>query len=693
MMLPTLLAVALMTQSPSTAPAAPIRQDTTVDVYHAISVADPFQWLETPDSPDTRAFIEQQDAIARAALNTPLRAELRARLEALVNYPRMSTPSRYGNGRLVFSRNSGLQPQSVVYVQDGLTGEPRVLFDPNTFSADGTVALSSTSISDDGTIASYGVSDGGSDNQTIKFRNVDTGEDLSDELKDMRFSGISFLPGSKAVIYNKYPDPNSRLNSTLYLHVLGKPQSEDFKLFSHPTNPEMSLYAGVTRDEKWVLIYESLGTDPRNGLLVSTPNLPRDYAKLTRIVEQGVCDLGVIENSGNTLYALTDLEAPRKRLVAIDVTSPDRSKWKTIIPQDDKDVIESVELINEQFVVTWKHDAANLISIYDKQGTKLKDLPLPTIGNAWVNGRREDRNMFVGFTSYTYPTTIYVYDFKSGELKPFFEPKVNFEPDDYETKQVFYTSKDGTRVPMFITHKKGIPLDGSNPTLLYGYGGFNVGMAPAFSSMGIAWLERGGVFAVGCLRGGDEYGSAWHEAGMLDRKQNVFDDFIAAGEYLVTGKYTTPKHLAIQGGSNGGLLVAATMLQRPDLFGAVVCQVGVLDMLRYHRWGTGRFWTPEYGNAETSEKDFRTLMAYSPLHNVKPGATYPPLLVMTGDGDDRVVPAHSLKFVAQLRTVASPGNTVLLRYEQRAGHGAGKPLAKVLDESADVYGFLFGTLK
>jgi prolyl oligopeptidase len=690
-MLSSLLAIALMTQAPSTAPT--LRQDPIVDTYHGTQIADPFRWLEEPEAPDTRAFIDQQNAVARAKLDTPIRAELRTRLETLVNYPRISTPSRYGKGRLVFSKNTGLQAQSVVYVQDGLTGEPRVLFDPNTFSTDGTVALSSTAISDDGSLAAYGISDGGSDNQTIKFRNVDTGEDLADELKDMRFSGVSFLPGKKAVVYNKYPDPNTRLNSTLYIHVLGKPQSEDFKLFSHPTNPEISLYAGVTRDEKWVLIYESLGTDPRNGLLLSTPNLPRDYAKLTRVLEPGVCDLGIVENDGDTLYAITDLDAPRKRLVAINANSPDRSKWKTIIPQHESDVIESVELINEKFVVTYKRDAASLISIYDKQGTKLKDVPLPTVGAAWVNGRREDRNMFVGFTSYTYPTTIYVYDFASGELKPFFEPKVNFEPDQYETKQVFYTSKDGTRVPMFITHKKGIALDGANPTLLYGYGGFNVGMSPAFSSLGVAWLERGGVFAVACLRGGDEYGTAWHEAGMLDRKQNVFDDFAAAGEYLVHEKYTSPKHLAIQGGSNGGLLVAATMLQRPDLFGAVVCQVGVLDMLRYHRWGTGRFWTTEYGNADLSEKDFRTMLAYSPLHNVKPGAHYPPLLVMTGDGDDRVVPAHSLKFVAQLLTTASPENQVLLRYETRAGHGAGKPLTKVLDETADVYGFLFSTLK
>ncbi|MFT3787550.1 MAG: prolyl oligopeptidase family serine peptidase [Tepidisphaeraceae bacterium] len=680
----------LLLMLPTTAPA--LHRDDIVDDYHGTKIADPFRWLETPDSPATRAFIEQQDAITRNQLATPLRDELRKRLDEIVNYPRVATPTRYGKGRLIYSRNSGLQAQSPVVVQDGLTGEPRVLFDPNTFSADGTVALSSTSYTDDGTRCAYGISDGGSDEQTIKFRSVDTGDDLPDTLTQMRFSSIAWLPGDKAVLYNKYPDPTQRLNSTLYIHPLGTQQSEDFKLFAHPTNPEISLYPSVSRDGKWVLIYESLGTDPRNGLLVSSPNLPRTYDGLKRVVEPGVCEIRPIENDGDTLYAVVDREAPKRKLVAINLKAKSIDTWKTIIPESE-DTIESVELIHEQFVVTYKHDAASLIVIFDKQGNKLREVPLPTVGTAWVSGRREDKVMFLGFTSYTYPTTIYTYDMETGETKPWFESKVNFNPADFETKQVFVTSKDGTRVPMFVTHKKGLPLDGSNPTLLYGYGGFNVGMAPFFSAINIAWLERGGIYAVACIRGGDEYGSAWHEAGMLDRKQNVFDDFCAAGEELVKLGYTSPKKLAIEGGSNGGLLVAACMLQRPSDFGAVVCQVGVLDMLRFHRFGTGRFWTTEFGNAELSEKDFRNLMTYSPLHNIKEGASYPPLLVTTGDGDDRVVPAHSLKFVAAMLTTASSDNRVLLRYETRAGHGAGKPLSKVLDEQADVFGFLFDTLR
>lgn len=667
-----------------------LRQADVVDTYHGRTIADPFRWMEDEQSPETQAFAVGQDKSTRETLNTPERAFFRQRLEQLINYPRAGTPSRIGRTDLItYTANSGLQPQSVRMIRDGLGGESRVLFDPNTFSQDGTVALSAVRFSEDGSLVLYGKSEGGSDNQTFYVRDMKTGQDLPDVLTDMRFSSIAWAPDNSGFFFNRYPDPKSRLNNTLYFHTLGQPPESARVVLERPDQPELSLYPAVTRDGRWLLVYETLGTDPRNGLIVD--RLGDQTHDFIRIVAPGVTDISPVETDGDTLYAVVDLNAPRRKLVAIDLNNPAPENWQTLIPEE-VDVIDSVALINEQFVVTLKRDARSALAIHNKDGTFVRELVLPTVGSAGVSGRREDDTMFVSFTSFTYPSTSFLYDFETDTMTPWFQPELEFDPAAYETTQRFYESKDGTRVPIFITHKRGLALDGSNPTILYGYGGFGVGMRPAFSALNIAWLEQGGVYAVACLRGGDEYGQDWHFAGRLGKKQNVFDDFIAAAEFLQREGYTRPNKLAIQGGSNGGLLVAAVMLQRPELFGAVVCEVAVTDMLRFHRFGTGRFWTSEYGNADQSESDFANLVRYSPLHNVRSGAAYPPILITTAEGDDRVVPAHSLKFAATLLTQASPENTVLLRYESRAGHGAGKPLTKVLDEEADVYAFLAASL-
>jgi prolyl oligopeptidase len=679
-MLTTLLLSAVMLQPVN------LRQAEVVDNYHGHVVADPFRWLEDEGSPETQAFATSQDQRTRTTLDTSERAMFRERLEQLVDYPRQGTPSRIGRTSLItYTANSGLQPQPVRLIRDGLEGESRVLFDPNTFSPDGTVALSTVRFTEDGALVLFGKSSGGSDRQTFYIRDMATGADLSDVLTDMRFSAVAWAPDNSGFFFNRFPDPASRLNNTVYFHTLGKPQSEAVVILARPDQPELSLSPAVSRDGRWLMVFERLGTDPRNGLVVD--RLGNDAHEFRRIVEPGITNLRPVEIDGDTLYAVVDLDAPRRKLVAIDLNNPLHENWRTLIPEE-VDVISSVAMINEQFVVTLKRDARSALAIHNKDGTFVREIVLPTIGSAGVSGRREDDTMFVSFTSYTYPSTTFLYDFKTDTMTPWFQPTLDFDPAAYETTQRFYESKDGTRIPIFITHKRGLSLNGENPAILYGYGGFGAGRSPSFSATNIAWLEQGGVYAVACIRGGDEYGQDWHFAGRLEKKQNVFDDFIAAAEFLQREGYTRPGKLAIRGGSNGGLLVAAVMLQRPELFGAVVCEVPVTDMLRYHRFGTGRFWTVEYGNADRSESDFANLLRYSPLHNVKPDVVYPPILITTAEGDDRVVPAHSLKFAAALLSQASPDNTVLLRYESRAGHGAGKPLTKVLDEQADVYAFL-----
>jgi prolyl oligopeptidase len=506
----------------------------------------------------------------------------------------------------------------------------------------------------------------------------------------MRFAGLDWLNDNSGFYFSRYPKPGTvppeqeRLNHKLYFHKLGGDPDKAELIYARSDNPEISVYPSISFDGKWLMIYESLGTDDKAGVLIAPANEPK---KLTRVVELGVASVSIIHSVDNTFYVVTDKDAPRRKLVKFTLDKPTPEHWQTVIDQTDA-VIEGVFPMGEHLVVTSKRDVASVIAVHNMDGTIDHQVPLPTVGSASASARPDDTSMFVTFTSYTYPTSIFSYVPKTKEMKPYFVPKVDFDPNAYETRQAFYNSKDGTRVPMFITHKKGIKLDRANPTLLYGYGGFSVGMSP----FDLAWLERGGVYAVACIRGGDEYGTAWHDAGKLQNKQNVFDDFHAAAEFLIREGYTQPKHLGINGGSNGGLLVAACMLQRPELYGAVVAEVGVLDMLRYHRWGTGRFWTVEYGNAEASEAQFKNLLAYSPLHNVQADAKYPPTLITTGDGDDRVVPFHSLKFTAMLNHT-NPEAAVFLRYDVGSGHGGGKPLTKAMDEQADVFAFLFKALQ
>jgi prolyl oligopeptidase len=660
-----------------------------VEDFHGTPVADPYRWLEEVDSPETIAFVDAQNALARRYLNGPVKEQVKSRLLSIWDHPRYTPPSRWGT-RYFFTRNDGLQQQSVLYAQDSLDAEPRVLIDPNALSDDGTVALSSTAYSFDGALLAYGVSAAGSDQKEIRVRSVTDGADHPDVLKWCRFSGVAWTHDNSGFFYNRYPAPGSvpkdeePYNNRLYWHRLGTPQEQDVLVYERPDDRELSFGPDITEDGKYLVLYVSRGSSPTNGLYI------REVAgdgPFTRLIEPDVARFRVAGNDGPIFYCYTDRGSPRGRVVAIDLNNPQESNWKVLIPQGD-DPINWVRMINDQFVVCYRHDAYHLLKVFGREGAFEKEIDLPTVGTVSVSGRREHPDMFVSFTSMTYPTTIFHYDFRSGGMKLFRPNEVKFDPEQYVTKQTFATSRDGTRVPVFVAHRKGLKLDGSNPTLLYGYGGFNAGQGPGFSLGRVAWLEQGGVFAVACLRGGSEYGEEWHRAGMLDRKQNVFDDFIAVAEHLVSEGYTRPKRLAIQGGSNGGLLVATCMLQRPDLFGAVICNVPVTDMLRYHRFTVGRFWIPEYGNAEASAEHFRFMHAYSPLHNVKEAAVYPPILVTTADGDDRVVPAHARKFVATLQAKSSPGNTILLRTQTRAGHGSGKPTEKVIDETSDAYAFL-----
>ena len=667
------------------------RDETVTDDYHGTPVADPYRWLEDPASDETRAWVSAQNAATRAALDGPVREAFRARLEQLVDYPRRSAPSHEGEV-YVYSRNTGLQPQAVVYAGASADDEGKILFDPNAMSDDGTVALSGLTFTYDGKTVAYGVSEGGSDDKVVRFRDVATGDDLTDVLTGMRFGGLDFEPMDRGVWYGKYPDPDVRRDQKVYFHQLGTEQSDDTVVYERPDDPDLRFHPDVSDDGEWFFLYVSRGTDPKNGVrfrqICCDPHL---FGYFQELFPPGDAEYAVVDNDGPIFYVYTDKGAPRRKLVAVDSQHQEEANWKTVLPETD-DLLENVTMVNGQFVATYLRDGANAIRVFEKDGTFVREVGLPTLGTVGgIQGERKDAQMFFTFSSFTYPGTVYRYDLPTGELTKLEEPSVEFDPAAYETRQRFAASKDGTKVPVFVVHKKGLTLDGTNPTILYGYGGFGISMGPSFSASRLAWLEKGGVFAVALLRGGGEYGSDWHEAGKFGNKQNVFDDFIAASELLISDGYTSPKKLAIQGGSNGGLLVTATMLQRPDLFGAVVAQVPVTDMLRYQRFGTGRFWTAEWGDATESREAFDYLRAYSPLHNVKAGVAYPPVLVTTAEGDDRVVPAHAFKFVAELRH-ANPGGVALLRHDTKAGHGAGKPTAKVLDEAADTYAFLAGRL-
>ncbi|WP_051944614.1 prolyl oligopeptidase family serine peptidase [Verrucomicrobium sp. BvORR106] len=668
------------------------RHADVVDTYHGVKVPDPFRWLEDDNSEETKAWVKAQNEVTFGYLNQlPRRAALRERLQKLWNFERFGVPYKRGE-RYFFSRNSGLQNQSVLYVADSLTAEPKALLDPNTLSKDGTVSLTESEPSEDGKLLVWGTSGGGSDWQEFRIKNIDTGEDLPETLKWIKFSGASWAKDGSGFYYSRFPEPKAgaaltqaNKNKTVYFHKLNTPQSEDKLVYARPDQPDWGLNAGVTDDGRYLIFHISLGTDPKSRVYYK--DLQTD-GPVVELLNDFDAAYGFVENIGPVFYFHTDLDAPRYRVIAIDTTKPGKTGWREVIPQTENK-LESASVVGGQLICEYLQDARSMVKAYDLEGKWLRDVALPGLGSVGgFGGRKEDKETFYAYSSFTSPSTIYRYDVASGNSTPYRVPKLDFDGSPYETKQIFFTSKDGTRVPMFLVHKKGIKLDGANPTLLYGYGGFDISLSPGFSVSRAVWLEMGGVFALANLRGGGEYGSEWHDAGIKLKKQNVFDDFIGAAEWLVKEGYTRPAKLAIQGGSNGGLLVGACMAQRPDLFGAALPAVGVMDMLRFHEFTIGWAWKSDYGSSE-DPAEFKALYAYSPLHSLKPGTRYPATLVTTADHDDRVVPAHSFKFAARLQECqAKDGPPVLIRIETSAGHGAGTALTKVMDETADAWAFL-----
>ncbi len=666
------------------------------DDYHGVSIADPYRWLEDPDSDETKAWVEAQNQITFGYLQQiPVREAIQKRLTQLWDYEKYSVPFKEGN-RYFYFKNDGLQNQSVLYTLNALDAEPRVLLDPNKLSDDGTVALSGLSISEDGAWMAYGLSTSGSDWQEWRVREIATGNDTSDRLQWIKFSGASWTHDHKGFFYSRYDEPNEKTKledanyfQKLYYHRLGTDQADDSLIYDRPDQKEWGFQGGVSEDGQYLIVSVWLGTDPRN--LVFYKDLSNPDAPVVELISDFEASFSFVDHEKNLFWFQTDLDAPRGRVIAIDVTKPDRPQWQEVIPQS-AETLESVGLLNQQFVVSYLKDARSEVKIFDLAGGFIREIALPGIGSAGgFDGKRDDTETFYSFTSFTTPPTIYRYNLATNESTLFRQPQVDFNPDDYETRQVFYSSKDGTQVPMFITHKKGLNLDGNNPTELYAYGGFGISLTPSFSVGNLVWMELGGVFALPNLRGGGEYGEDWHQAGTKLKKQNVFDDFIAAGEWLIANGYTSSSKLAIAGGSNGGLLVGACMTQRPDLFAAALPAVGVLDMLRFHKFTIGWAWMPEYGSPEDPE-EFKALYAYSPLHRLKSGTAYPATLITTADHDDRVVPAHSFKFAAALQVAHSGDRPVLIRIETKAGHGAGKPTAKVIEEIVDKWAFLVKTL-
>lgn len=666
-----------------------------VDNYHGTLVADPYRWLEDPHSDQTQVWIEAQNQVTFSYLNDiEIGQALRERLTQLWDYEKFGIPFKKAD-RYFYFKNDGLQNQSVLYTLPNLDAEPRILLDPNTLSEDGTIALSGLAISEDGRLMAYGLSTAGSDWQEWKVRDVESGEDLPDHLRWIKFSGASWTHDQRGFFYSRYDEPNQTTKledanyfQKLYYHRLGTPQSEDLLIYERSDQKEWGFGGFVTEDGRYLIISVWLGTDPKNLLFYKDLTTDDPVVELINTFE---ASYSLIDNDGTTFWIQTDLDAPRGRVLAIDITNPDRQHWQEIIPEA-AETLEGVGLLNNQFVTSYLKDAHTQVKIFDLNGTFVREVELPGLGSAGgFGGKRYDTETFYSFTSYTTPNTIYRYNMVTGESMLFRKPAIDFNPADYETKQVFYTSWDGTRIPMFITYRKGLSLDGNNPTILYGYGGFNASLTPGFSPSNLVWMELGGVYAIPNLRGGGEYGEEWHQAGMKQKKQTVFDDFIAAAEWLIANGYTSSQKLAISGGSNGGLLVGACMTQRPDLFAAALPAVGVMDMLRFHKFTIGWAWCSEYGSAENPE-EFEALYAYSPLHNLKPDTAYPATLITTADHDDRVVPAHSFKFAAALQAAHAGEAPVLIRIETKAGHGAGKPTAKVIEELADRFAFLVKVL-
>ena len=668
------------------------RRGDVVDDYHGTTVADPYRWMEDIDSAETRRWVEAQVELFESYIgHNPARKRIQDRLTQLWDYEKFGIPFEEG-GRYFYSYNSGLQNQNVYYSTESLGGDARVLIDPNTFSEDGTVALAGLSPNKEGSRLAYAVSDAGSDWMVWKVRDVESGEDLDDVVRWSKFSGAEWTPDGDGFFYGRFPEPEegddlkaANYFAKLYYHELGTPQEEDRLVWEDPEHKDWRADASVTDDGEYLLFTIGRGTDDKYRVLYRP--LADEGAEPKHLVGDFDADYTFIDNDGPRLFFRTDKDAPLGKVIAINVNHPEPEHWETIIPEAEETLLGANRIGGHLFAQYLK-DAKSQVKVFDLAGAFEREVEFPEIGTAsGFDGDRDSTETFYAFSSFTRPTTIYRYDLASGESSVYKRPEVGFDPDDYTTEQVFYESKDGTKVPMFLSYKKGTEFGPETPTLLYGYGGFNIPLTPSFSVGRLVWMELGGVYAVPNLRGGGEYGEAWHKAGTKQRKQNVFDDFIAAAEYLIEeGKTSTPK-LAIQGRSNGGLLVGACMTQRPDLFGACLPGVGVLDMLRFHTFTIGWAWTDDYGSSEVPG-EFEALYAYSPYHRVEQGACYPPTLIVTADHDDRVYPAHSFKFAAAMQEAQGCDNPILIRIETRAGHGAGKPTAKIIEEIADEMAFV-----
>ena len=665
------------------------------DDFFGVEVADPYRWLEQDvrESDAVRDWVERQNELTFAYLKSlPYRDQIERRLTELWNYEKYGTPFKEG-GRFYFFKNDGLQNQNVLYRLDALDAQPQVLIDPNRWSDDGTIALGGMAFSDDGKYLAYGVQESGSDWRTWHVMEIESGKKLDDEIRWIKFGGATWAPDNQGFFYNRYDEPKEgdtfqslNKNQKVFYHRLGTLQSDDVLVHADPEHPDWGFSPTVTEDGNYLVLTVWKGTDDRYRVMYKRLDSPD--APLVDLIDRFDNEYSYIGNDETLFYFQSNFEAPRKCILAIDLENPDRENWKVIVPEA-KDVIQSSGMVGDYFIVNYLQDAKSMVKVFDRQGNLIREMDLPGIGTAsGFSGKRTDDSTFYSFSSFNRPPSVYHYDLKTGRSTLFRQAKVDFHPDDYVVEQVFFNSKDGTRVPMFIAYKKGIERDGQNPTLLYGYGGFNISLTPGFSITRLQWMEMGGVFAMANLRGGGEYGETWHKAGTGTHKQNVFDDFIAAAEWLIENDYTSSDKLAIQGGSNGGLLVGACMTQRPDLYGACLPAVGVMDMLRFQKFTAGRFWVDDYGSSEADREAFEALYAYSPYHNLKDGTKYPPTLVTTADTDDRVVPGHSFKFAARLQEVQAGPDPVLIRIETKAGHGSGKPTSKIIEEVADQWAFL-----
>jgi prolyl oligopeptidase len=671
------------------------RKDNTVDTYFGSNVEDPYRWLEDDRSEETMQWVKAQNEVTFSYLEKiPFREKIKNRLTSLMNYERMSTPSKEGENYF-YSANNGLQNQDVIYVKKSLQDEGSVFLDPNTMSEGGTVALTAFSISNDYKYAGYGISRGGSDWNEYFVKEIETGKTLDDHLKWIKFSSMAWY--KDGFFYSRFDEPKQgdelkgmNTDNKIYYHKLGTAQSEDKLVYSDPSNPLRSFGASVTEDERYLVM---LSYESTTGNAVHVKDLTKNNADFVKVVDNFDNDYNFVEGEGDKLLFLTNHNAPMYKLIEIDMKKPEMENWLDIIGEKKAQVLSSCSLAGGKIIARYQKDARSLLEVYNRNGEYLHEISLPSLGTVTsFRSKNKENTAFFGFTSFNTPPEVYRYDAETNTSELFFKPNVDFKSDDYITKQVFYKSKDGTLIPMFIVHHKDVVPDSKRPVLLYGYGGFNITNTPSFSIRTAVWLENKGVYALAGIRGGGEYGEDWHLAGTIFNKQNVFDDFIGAAEYLIQEKYTSPAKLAILGGSNGGLLVGAVVNQRPDLFAVAFPAVGVMDMLRFHKFTIGRFWVTDYGSSEDSLQ-FENLYKYSPLHNIREGVEYPAIMVTTADHDDRVVPAHSFKYIAEMQAKHTGNNPTLIRIETEAGHGAGKPVSKAIEELTDMISFAFYQMK